>query len=115
MSENGILSGIPEDGGDYSFLVKVTDARRAQFDAKEFILHVEGGCTGEGFPQCLVGRTIAEVAGHFGLSCRPRGDINGDGRQDLSDAVFLLNYLFLGGSAPKPGKALAVDGPGACP
>ena len=34
-----------------------------------------------------------------------RGDANTDGRTELSDAVFLLNYLFLGGAAPPCGKA----------
>lgn len=29
-----------------------------------------------------------------------RGDGNSDGKVDLSDAVFVLNYLFLGGTAP---------------
>ena len=29
-----------------------------------------------------------------------RGDTNNDGKQDLSDAVFLLNYLFGGGDKP---------------
>jgi hypothetical protein len=29
-----------------------------------------------------------------------RGDANGDGRMDLSDAVFILGFLFIGGSAP---------------
>ncbi len=29
-----------------------------------------------------------------------RGDANADGRADVSDAVFLLDFLFLGGSAP---------------
>ncbi len=31
-----------------------------------------------------------------------RGDANGDGVITISDAVFLLNYLFRGGSAPDP-------------
>ena len=30
-----------------------------------------------------------------------RGDTNTDGGQDLSDAVFILNHLFLGGAAPR--------------
>ncbi len=30
------------------------------------------------------------------------GDANGDGLVDLGDAVYLLNYLFKGGSAPEP-------------
>ena len=29
-----------------------------------------------------------------------RGDANDDGRIDMSDAIFTLNYLFLGGEAP---------------
>lgn len=29
-----------------------------------------------------------------------RGDCNGDGQNDLSDSIFLEQYLFLGGSAP---------------
>lgn len=29
-----------------------------------------------------------------------RGDANGDEKRDLSDAVFILNYLFTGGKAP---------------
>ena len=30
------------------------------------------------------------------------GDVNGDGGHDLSDAVYLLNWLFLGGPEPVP-------------
>ncbi|NIM96983.1 MAG: hypothetical protein GTO24_02520 [candidate division Zixibacteria bacterium] len=30
------------------------------------------------------------------------GDVNGDGKIDPGDVVFLLNYLFRGGSAPRP-------------
>ena len=37
--------------------------------------------------------------GELGVSF-VRGDINADGLVDLSDAVFVLNFLFLGGSAP---------------
>jgi hypothetical protein len=36
-----------------------------------------------------------------------RGDSNGDGDMDLNDAVFTLNYLFLGG--PMPDCADAAD------
>jgi hypothetical protein len=31
-----------------------------------------------------------------------RGDANGDGSIDLADAVYLVNYLFIGGPAPDP-------------
>src|SRR2546426_1002407 len=30
------------------------------------------------------------------------GDVNGDGATDISDATYLLNFLFLGGPAVKP-------------
>jgi hypothetical protein len=30
------------------------------------------------------------------------GDVNADGTRDLSDAIYILNYLFSGGPAPRP-------------
>ncbi len=30
------------------------------------------------------------------------GDANGDGAVDISDAVFLIEYIFAGGPAPTP-------------
>ncbi len=38
------------------------------------------------------------------------GDANGDGQIDVGDVVFLINYLFLGGSAPQPLSAGDVNG-----
>jgi hypothetical protein len=35
-----------------------------------------------------------------------RGDVNGDGKEDITDPIFLLGFLFLGGSAtPCPDAA----------
>ena len=34
------------------------------------------------------------------LTASANGDTNGDGRRDIADAVFLLEWLFLGGAAP---------------
>jgi hypothetical protein len=31
-----------------------------------------------------------------------RGDANGDGEIDVADVMYLINYLFIGGSAPDP-------------
>ncbi len=46
---------------------------------------------------------ITEISNHqvliFGKQFR-RGDANDDGKVDISDAVFILNHLFLGGPAP---------------
>ena len=37
----------------------------------------------------------------------PVGNVNGDGRIDITDPVYLLNFLFLGGPEPVgPGGAL---------
>jgi hypothetical protein len=30
------------------------------------------------------------------------GDVNADGGRDISDAIYILNYLFIGGPAPLP-------------
>ena len=38
-----------------------------------------------------------------------RGELNGDDEIDLSDAVFLLNFLFLGGSEPDPLPAADIN------
>jgi hypothetical protein len=42
-----------------------------------------------------------------------RGEANGDGKVDLSDAVFLLQHLFLGGPAPKCQDAADINDSGA--
>jgi hypothetical protein len=36
----------------------------------------------------------------FSVTYPGRGDVNGDGMINLEDVLFLLNYLFKGGSAP---------------
>ena len=38
--------------------------------------------------------------GHGGESMLENGDTNGDGARDISDASYLLNWLFLGGPRP---------------
>ena len=51
------------------------------------------------------------------LSSQPaifrRGEANGDGRVDISDAIFILDWLFLGGPAPPCEKAADADDSGA--
>jgi hypothetical protein len=38
------------------------------------------------------------------------GDANGDGQIDVSDLIFLINYLFIGGSPPEPLSAGDANG-----
>lgn len=37
-----------------------------------------------------------------GFDVRPVGDVNGDGLVDLADLVYLVEYLYIGGTAPDP-------------
>lgn len=43
------------------------------------------------------------------------GDVNGTGSLDIADALYLLNYLFLGGPAPLPIACPVCPAPGECP
>jgi hypothetical protein len=54
-----------------------------------------GGGTLEGIPVCIREVCITTPDAQF-----TRGDANADGETDLSDAVFVLSYLFNGGPAP---------------
>jgi len=42
------------------------------------------------------------------------GDANGDGSVNISDAVFIINYVFVGGDAPYPIEAADVNGDVSC-
>ena len=44
----------------------------------------------------------AQLRGGEANSSVENGDVNGDGRRNISDAHYLLNWLFLGGPAPHP-------------
>jgi hypothetical protein len=45
--------------------------------------------------------------------CLP-GDANGDGRINIADAIYLLNYVFKGGPAPTPYPVCSGDFNGDC-
>ncbi len=53
----------------------------------------------------LIGRSLKDLSagtgGHgAGVAAIPNGDVNGSGVRDISDAVYLLNWLFSGGPEP---------------
>ena len=51
--------------------------------------------------RCLAGGWVVVVFGGSRTNSRfIRGEVNQDGRVDISDAVMILGYLFLGGAAP---------------
>jgi hypothetical protein len=49
------------------------------------------------------------IFGPYAGTTFPRGDANSDGAIDVSDAIYLLSYLFLGGASPLCEDALDVD------
>ena len=64
----------------------------------------------------LAGRFCTELSVHadgdgVGAACAGNGDVNASGAIDISDPVYLLNFLFLGGPAPKA----CADGGGLTP
>ncbi len=53
---------------------------------------------------------MGKIMEWFGISKSfTRGDANGDGEIDIADAIFLVNYLFAGGTAPYPLEAGDAD------
>jgi hypothetical protein len=64
-----------------------------------------------------IGLLISAPPPTEGSECGPprfhRGDPNDDGREDLSDAVSLLEHCFLGGTAPGCREAADADDSGA--
>lgn len=50
------------------------------------------------------------VRGGEGLPISSVADVNADGATDISDAIWLLNFLFLGGPAPKAPTCLLATG-----
>ncbi len=67
--------------------------RRAVLLAVVFLLGLSVGKVIEGLRE---GSSEAAAAG----GAAGNGDTNGDGERDLSDAVYLLNWLFVGGPEP---------------
>ncbi len=55
---------------------------------------------------------IAKVYDYFGQTSgpRPNGDVTGDGRVNISDIVFVINYLYRGGPPPNDPNYADVNG-----
>lgn len=52
-----------------------------------------------------------EVCEFYNNDC---GDANSDGRVNVSDAIYIINYVFNGGAEPYPLKACDMDCDGSC-
>ncbi len=75
-SSTGIISGTPSDSGNFLVSIRATGVSGGS-DTKDFTFRIE--------PQSFV-----------------KGDADGNGMVNISDAVYLIGYVFSGGSAPSP-------------
>ncbi len=65
-------------------------------------------CNDPSFPTCGIPVTL-RVGQVYTI-----GDANGDETVNISDAVYIINYVFSGGPAPEPIEAADVDCSGSC-
>jgi predicted outer membrane repeat protein len=72
------------------------DPRFCETDSGDYGLHYYSPCTWE-FSPC--GITIGSEEQTCGFEC---GDANSDGTCNLSDAVLIIGYVFVGANAPEP-------------
>ncbi len=75
-SSTGIISGTPSDSGNFLVSIRATGVSGGS-DTKDFEIRIE--------PQSFV-----------------KGDADGNGMVNISDAVYLIGYIFSGGPAPSP-------------
>lgn len=87
-----------------SFTVHFTTgtSSRANLDTLNFVRAVRGGS----FNATAGG---GARAGGEGGATLGNGDVNGDNATDLSDAIYLLSFLFQGGPSPVPCPGTAVE------
>jgi hypothetical protein len=84
IDDNGILSGLPEAAGYYTFTVEFTDDGSAWSDSETFSINM---LEAVGMP----------------------GDVTGDEFVDISDILFVARYALLGGDAPAEPRLADVD------
>ncbi len=82
----GIISGTPNWVSDYIFKIEVMDSSDPPLlDTAQFTIIVSEGAS---------------------YIC---GDANSDGDVNISDAVYIINYIFVGGAAPDPMASAEVN------
>ncbi len=86
LSSDGLLTGTPDIEGDFPFTALVTDQ--------------VGATTEKAFTLRIVGPYVC-------------GDADGDSTVDISDAVYVINYIFKSGASPYPIEAGDANADGA--
>ena len=88
----------------YLMVTDVLDGFGGESESDNYIISVNSGGQASAIGISESDNYTIE-AGHVHASFVMRGDATGDGLIDVADALFLINYLFLGTSAPCPMEA----------
>ncbi len=97
----------PGHGAFYSAVVGLT------FDARDFVVNYGLALGTNMQPYSVVGEfddgTPFEIAAQVLMKGHQPGDVDHNGKISITDAVFIVNYIFDGGQAPEPLIAGDVD------
>jgi hypothetical protein len=88
----------------YQMVTDVLDGFGGESESDNYIIKVNSG----GQPSAIgvsEGGSYVVEAGYVDASFVMRGDVTRDGMIDVADVLYLVNYLFLGTSAPCPMEA----------
>ncbi len=95
---------IPKEDQNFKMVVDVLDAVGGKSESDNFKMKI-----GSGGQSSAIGRsqsTAYEISGGYVYATFVlHGDANADGLINIADAVYLINYLFIGGQPPIPMEA----------
>jgi hypothetical protein len=101
LSEKTKLKGFAQD---YRLVTDVLDAFGGESESDNYRISVNSG----GQPSAIGisgSDNYTMEAGYVHASFVMRGDANADEAIDIADVMYLINYLFIGGSGPCPMEA----------
>ena len=101
LSEKTRLKGFVQD---YRLVTDVLDAFGGESESDNYRISVNSGgqLSAIGISES---DNHAMGAGYVHAAFVRRGDANADGAIDVADVMYLINYLFIGGSGPCPMEA----------
>ena len=95
---------IAKENQGFKMVADVLDVCGGKSESGSFKMRVSAG--GQPSPIGKSQSTAYKVsAGYVGVTFVQRGDANGDAVINVSDVVYLINYLFIGGPEPIPMEA----------
>jgi hypothetical protein len=101
ISQMPVVTGSKET---YQMVTDVLDGFGGESESDNYRIKVNSGGQPSAIGVSEGGSYVVET-GHVHASFVMRGDATGDGMIDVADVLYLVNYLFLGTSAPCPMEA----------